>query len=66
MFYSSPQLPDWHNKGRYREKELSFLLVMLLQSIGNARGKTTKSNKSESYRDLPYIFEVKSSLFRVS
>ena len=33
MFYSSPQLPDWQNKGRYRKQELSFLLVSLTLTI---------------------------------
>ena len=62
------QLPDWHNKVRYISRKRALIPTRheLLQSIGNAREKITMSNKSESYRDLPDIFEVKSSLFRVS
>ena len=41
----------------------------LALQVGNARGKIAESNKSElwnhlSFRSLPYIFEVKSSIFR--
>ena len=34
----------------------------LKQSVGNARGKITKSNKSDFWNHLPYIFKVKSTM----
>ena len=59
-----------YSKLLIRNDQIFLKEPLVLQSVGNTIGKIAKSNESElqnclSYRSLPYIFEVKSSLFRV-